>query len=552
MLAELAQVPAALIMRVHEIDLEVSAASESRGNVYEKGAAVPLDGDNYCEAVMENGGPILVSYAPDTPDWKDGRHAEFGMNAYYGIPIRWPQGEMFGTLCVLDEDRNKFEGATEELMRLYCRSIEENLSIIASKQDEIEKRKQAENELLTWQGVLNELILSLKGVVGEEFLSTITRELGKLLELDHVYVGLISDDQTQIETSDYAFRGKTTENIKYDIETAPCLETIRRREIHITKDISSSYRASLGDLEADSCKYIAAPLMNGEHEVIGVLGLVGCKDKISQDVTRTVIEIIAVRVSNELERIVAFNDLALLQKETDAASQAKSKFLAIMSHEFRTPLNAIIGFSDFIMSGLDQMPMGKVREYVEDIHNSGQHLQNVIGDILDLTKLEAGKVEIDVQSVEVMDVIQQSVKLVEGGMQEKSIHLDLVGEPYSLTTDKLLLKQILINLLSNAVKFNRAKGYIKVQVQASDSGNCQISVEDNGIGMTAEELAVARDSFVQVGHEHARREGGSGLGLSLVDGFVRLLQGQMDIQSTKGKGTQITLSFPPSILNVAP
>ncbi len=549
MLATLSEVPAALVTRVQPLELEILTASDSEGNVYEKGVTVPLDGDNYCEAVIASDGPVLVEYAPDSPDWDEGRHSGFGMNAYYGIPIHWPHGEVFGTLCVLDEKRNDFKGATCELMKLFCRSIEENLSVIVNHQEEIEKRKIAEAALSNWETILNNLILSVKGVVGEAFLSKITCELSKQLSVKHVYIGLLDEGREEISTLEYAFEGNITANRTYSLEDSPCTGGVINNGIYTTSNLNANFREVFGIAQVSEYEYLSVPLVDSEEKAIGVLVLIGQHNQKLADIIKIITDIIAIRISNELERISAYNDLVVLQKKTDEISQAKSKFLAIMSHELRTPLNAIIGFSDFIASQLPGMKPEKIKEYVDDIQSSGKHLLAIVGDILDLTKLEAGKVELNVQEFDIAEVIKQSLKLVEGGIEDKKIALEVNIKSSLIKSDQLILKQILINLLSNAVKFNKDKGQILVDLQQVPNGDCIITIEDTGIGMTDKEVSIAKDRFVQVGHEHVRRAGGSGLGLSLVDGFVKLLSGDLKIQSQKNIGTAVILSLPGEIIN---
>ncbi len=236
-------------------------------------------------------------------------------------------------------------------------------------------------------------------------------------------------------------------------------------------------------------------------------------------------------------------DLRRALSDTEAANRAKSDFLATMSHELRTPLNAIIGFSDMLlMLGGDLAPE-KLRDYYQSIHESGQHLLAVINDILDLARIEAGRVETSREAVDLGAVVGECAGYLEGLAEERQVAIETDIACAPPTTDRRLVKQIILNLMANAVKFNRTGG--KVQVQARQVGpSAVIIVSDTGIGMTAEEIERARQPFVQLESAYHRSQEGSGLGLPLVERFARLLGGHLDIRSEKGVGTTMTVTLP--------
>ena len=229
----------------------------------------------------------------------------------------------------------------------------------------------------------------------------------------------------------------------------------------------------------------------------------------------------------------------------EEASQAKSKFLANMSHELRTPLNAIIGFSEILESGMFG-PLGsdKYREYCRDIHQSGQYLLEVINDILDMSKIEAGRIRLDAEQIELEPFLNDAMRVVSGRANDKRLKLTArLGRGIRLAADHRLLKQIVLNLLSNAVKFTPEGGRVTIRARAT-SGWVSISIADTGIGIPEEALARLGRPFEQVESQLTKSHQGSGLGLAIAKSLTELHHGAMRIRSTPGIGTMVLLRLP--------
>ena len=236
---------------------------------------------------------------------------------------------------------------------------------------------------------------------------------------------------------------------------------------------------------------------------------------------------------------------ARIQAET--ANRAKSEFLANMSHELRTPLNAIIGFSEVLQTEVFG-PLGSARysSYATDIHNSGSHLLDIINDILDLSKAEAGKLTLDETKVELSVVIGRCLRMLGGKTTSQGVELvsHLPARIPRLYADSRLVSQVVINLLSNAVKFTGEGGRVVISMAAGPNGSWVISVEDSGIGIAAEDLPRIREPFAQVASAFSRRHEGTGLGLPLVEQIMKLHGGSLEIESELGKGTNARVRFP--------
>jgi len=238
------------------------------------------------------------------------------------------------------------------------------------------------------------------------------------------------------------------------------------------------------------------------------------------------------------------------KEQAEFANRTKTEFLANMSHELRTPLNAIIGFAEVIK---DEMfgPIGIARyaDYAKDIHNSGKHLLDLINDILDLSKLEAGKLELREEEVSLRRTVEECMTLIRNRADKSEVRLATEIEPRigGLRGDERAIKQVMLNLLSNAVKFTPAGGTVTTRLQRVPEG-VAISVSDTGIGMSEAEIKVALSVFGQVDSKIARQHRGTGLGLPISKSLIELHGGRLDIASTPGEGTTMTAVFPASRL----
>ena len=240
----------------------------------------------------------------------------------------------------------------------------------------------------------------------------------------------------------------------------------------------------------------------------------------------------------------------IAKEAAESSNRMKSQFLANMSHELRTPLNAVIGFSDAMKENLFGPLDARYQDYATHIYASGQHLLDLISDVLDMAKLEAGKFVLNVEPVDLEAVVTDCIRLVMQSAKNRRIDLttNFPADRISLMADRRAVKQILLNLLSNAVKFTPDGGRVEVDI-AANGGSVQIAVRDNGIGIPASELARLGHPFEQVATDATHARNGTGLGLALVHALVAKHNGSMRIDSQLGVGTVVTVNLP--VMNVA-
>ncbi len=233
--------------------------------------------------------------------------------------------------------------------------------------------------------------------------------------------------------------------------------------------------------------------------------------------------------------------------QAELANRAKSDFLANMSHELRTPLNAIIGFSEAIAHGLlGPITDPRQLEYIKDIHGSGLLLLSIINDVLDMSKIEAGMLQLVHETVRVRRLVDEAMRIVRERARARKLNLvaDLPDGDLLLIGDERALKQVLLNLLSNAIKFSHERGRVEIRAWDARDGAVVIEIKDHGIGMTPEEAGRALQPFGQASSVTTRSYGGTGLGLPIAKGLIEAHRGTLALDTSRGRGTAVRITLP--------
>ncbi|MEZ5759112.1 MAG: PAS domain-containing sensor histidine kinase [Emcibacteraceae bacterium] len=324
--------------------------------------------------------------------------------------------------------------------------------------------------------------------------------------------------------------GRTVQDFigRTDLEIFP--EELANRVMELDRRVLNGHHHSgeekvNDDLYFQSNKFVVRDERSGKKAIVGI----------STDIT-------------ELKK--SEQKLHEAREKAEEASSHKSIFLQNMSHELRTPLNAIIGFSSILCgeSGIKpEMVDDNFIEYAKLINSSGIHLLAIINDLLDLSKIEAGEQDFTESEIDVKYVIETCVQSMSGLARDRNIRIYEKMPPQIITMkgDERIMRQMIANLLSNAIKYSPEDNDVKVILSLRNSGGIDISIVDNGIGMTPDDLRTAMIPFRRASQVKNSDIAGTGLGLPLVDAFIKLFQGTLDIKSEIGAGTSATLHFPP-------
>ena len=282
-----------------------------------------------------------------------------------------------------------------------------------------------------------------------------------------------------------------------------------------------------------------------DSEVVGVIGVARMEVSPFSDEEIRLIETFADQAAIAIENVRLFDEIQQKSRQLEVASRHKSEFLATMSHELRTPLNAIIGFSEVLLERIFGDLNPKQAEYLGDVLSSGRHLLTLINDILDLSKIEAGRMDLERGTFSLRTALENGVTMVRerASRHEIQVGLDVGGELEEVSGDERKVKQVIYNLLSNAVKFTPDGGRVDVSA-AREDGHVRVVVRDTGIGIAPIDQERIFEEFSQVGRDPDRSREGTGLGLTLSKRFVELHGGRITVESTPGKGSAFTFTLP--------
>jgi GAF domain-containing protein len=365
----------------------------------------------------------------------------------------------------------------------------------------------------------------------------------------NVGINVVGDDG-QIHIG--AYKGYGREELERDFKVPLSMESgsgaaiLQRKVVHYpdcdAPDVPDYVRR--GRTIAGNRSLLFAPMM-WEGKGIGAIlvgrPVVGAYSEKEIALLKTFADQAAIAIQNAR----LFREIQEKSAQLEVANQHKSEFLANMSHELRTPLNAIIGFSEALSERMFGELNDKQADYLNDIHESGRHLLSLINDILDLSKIEAGRMDLEVSTFSLPDALSNAMTLIRERAQRHAIELGLEMDPRlgEFRADERKFKQIMLNLLSNAVKFTPDGGRVDVCAR-QDTDKIEVAVKDTGIGIAPQDQALVFEEFRQVGRDNLRKAEGTGLGLALTKRFVELHGGAIRLESTPGKGSTFTVSLP--------
>jgi GAF domain-containing protein len=416
-------------------------------------------------------------------------------------------------------------------------------------------------EALDQQTAISEVlkVISSSAFDLKPILETVTESAARLCDADLGWMGWVQAQQGREGVRPAPARWARTEELRLRFDSLPSMPPTpdlqpsvlglafrEKRTIHLA-DIATDPDLLAGSRAAritGSRTVLAVPMIQG-GEPLGVIVLTRVAVRPFTPREVQLVETFADQAAIAIQNVKLFKEIQEKSQQLEIASRHKSEFLATMSHELRTPLNAIIGFSEVLLQQMFGPLNQKQSEYLDDVLSSGRHLLGLINDILDLSKIEAGRMELDLDTFSLVEALQNGVTMVRERAARHGIALNLEVAPDVdlIEADPRKVKQVLFNLLSNAVKFTPDGGRVDVTA-ARANGDIVVTVKDTGIGIAPEDHGRIFEEFQQARRQTERSREGTGLGLSLAKRFVELHGGRIWVQSQPGKGSTFTFTLP--------
>ncbi|MBL4809496.1 MAG: PAS domain S-box protein [Phycisphaerales bacterium] len=386
----------------------------------------------------------------------------------------------------------------------------------------------------------------------KETLEDLSRALGSATRASMVCITRLfeKDGQQWARLVAGTNNGEPIETFEYKLAETPCERTLQLGYCHFPDHIALEFPDNKTSHQQNMRGYIGTSLSNNKGEVIGLMAIMDPEPLNPPFNPRTALNLFGARALVELEHSDIEDELRKAAVLAEELSQSKSDFLANMSHEIRTPMTAILGFADILEEDGDtKLTPDRRLEAIKTIQNNGHHLLTIINDILDISKIEAGKIELELLKTEPLQILQQVASLMKERAQGKGLELNIQLDthiPCFITTDPTRLRQILLNLIGNAIKFTDT-GAITVHCSLTDDQPPLISfeIEDTGIGMTPEQYSNIFEAFTQADSSTSRKYGGTGLGLNISASLARMLGGTIRVNSQVGKGSQFLVTIDP-------
>jgi len=491
--------------------------------------------------------PVHVHDVQADPDYEWGDAARLGpYHTTLGVPLL-RQGVPMGVIALL---RDKVEPFTDKEIDLVVTFADQ--AVIAIENVRLFKELQARNteitEALQQQTATAEILQVISGSPTNvtPVLEAVAHRAALLCDTSDARVYVVDGNALRY-VGGFGELGGAFPTLPLTRKVVVGRAVIDRSTVHI-EDLAAvldDFPDARGPQQSsDTHTVLAVPLMR-ESEAFGALLMRRTDVRPFTEKQIQLVKTFAYQAAIGIENVRLFNEIQEKGRQLEVANKHKSDFLANMSHELRTPLNAIIGFSEALLEKMFGDVNEKQEDYLKDIHSSGGHLLSLINDILDLSKIEAGRMELEPSEFNLPAALRNAMTLVRERAQNHGIALDLkldsqVGEIYA---DERKVKQIVVNLLSNAVKFTPDGG--RVEVDARPNGNSiQVSVRDTGVGIAEKDQEAVFEEFRQVGGDYATKQEGTGLGLALTRRFVELHGGKISLESEPGKGSTFTFTLP--------
>ena len=507
LLARTIGVPAGLIMRVHPDEIEVFVSSETEDNPYVVGAKEHLNSGLYCEAVMEQREHLLIPNALEDPEWDHNPDLELNMIAYLGFPLTWPDRDVFGTVCVLDNKKNAFSSEYIELFQQFSEIINDDLKLLT----ETARRQRAEESLHEHDALFRLAFQSSPDAINLNRLSD-----GLYIDVNKGFCDIMGYHCEEVV-------GKTSLELDIWVDAADREKLAAGlRQDGFVNDLQAEFRRKDGA--------IVIGLMSAR-----ILPYAG--DTIILSVTRDITERKqAEELAQEVERLKAS-----FQKE-QAQNELIQRIISMLSHDLRNPLAVIASSRDMLDRYYDRLSDEKRREKLDMIGRQVQFALDMLQDTVDMARGNLSEREFRPVQVNLAALCQISVQEIQvASRNDHVVRFINLGDVETVPIDEVLVSRILLNLLSNAIKYSPVGGEVRLELDRQN-GHIVLRVRDQGMGIDEADLPRLFEPFYRA--KAARQIEGTGLGLSIVKDCVERQRGRVHVESALGAGSTFTVELP--------
>jgi signal transduction histidine kinase len=548
-------------------EADQASINHAKGNAYQQVAcygyspdhkaymdkhSVPSGRGSLVGRVMLEGRTVQIPDVLADPEYTFGAAKIGGARTMLGVPLL-REGQPIG---VINLQRNAVRPFTERQIELLTTFADQAVIAIENVRlfDEVQTRTRELSDALERQMATGEILASISGSVTDTkpVFDAIVRNLRRLFGTRLAMVQVLNDGMAHLAAAAHEMEFETL-NQQFprplDGSTGSGRAMLSKQVLQFAPVLGNPDAPPLTQQfsrELGINSIIFAPMMR-EDKVIGVIGTGRRGAEPFDDKQIALIKAFADQAVIAVENVRLFDEIQDKSRQLAEASERKSQFLASMSHELRTPLNAIIGLTEMMVANAARFGTEKALEPLRRVNAAGTHLLSLINEVLDLSKIEAGKLELNPEPVDLSRLIDEVIGTA-GQLAEKNQNRLIVEAQENLgalTADSMRVKQILLNLLSNACKFTK-EGEVALRVRKVADGRdwVELAVADTGIGLTAEQQAKLFQEFTQADSLTARRYGGTGLGLALSRKLARMMGGDVTVTSEPGKGSVFTVRLP--------
>ncbi len=546
LLAEIMRVPAALIVKFEPTELVVLVSSDSEGNPYQRSERCPANTGLYCESAMKERGTLLIPNALLDERWKCSPEVKQGMISYLGVPIAWPSGDVFGTICALDNQENGYGQPFQRLLLQFRDVIESDLKSLCALEARVQEEARAKALL---EAQVAERTAALTAANEQLRCDIVERRRAEdaLHTSQHLLQAIADNSTAVIYVKDLDGRYLFVNRVLKELLDLPSEGLLGKNDEELLDPATGAVIRGFDEQVLAGTKALATeevvPLKDGIHTYISVKcplfdasGKLYALCGVSTDIT-------------ERKRIEEERALLLVREQgaravAEEASRLKDEFLAVLSHELRTPLTSILGWTSILRSReVDPLTLARGLQVIE---RNARIQTQIFDDLLDLSSLLAHDLHLDLQPIALCPIVASAVEAARPAAEAKGLQLTCTGseQPLAIAGDAARLRQIVDNLLSNAIKFTPAPGRVDVSCERC-GGEAVIRVRDTGKGISRDFLPHVFERFRQQNSTRTRPFGGLGIGLTIVHDLVEKHGGTSTAESDgESLGSSFLVRFP--------